>query len=187
MITSIAFALAVTVTAAAPSYPDDSVYLLDSKLVDQHGDRVRLDVFAGKPVLLAMFYATCPSACPRLIADVRRVLATLPEEQRRDVRVVLVSLDPERDTPAVLAGVVKARGLDDERTRLLAGTPEDTRRLAAILGVKYRDDGKGAIDHSSRIAVVDGKGRIVGRKDGLGGAVTDVSAQLQTLLLKIRE
>jgi protein SCO1/2 len=178
-----ALSLAFSLSYAAP-LPDDSLYLLDAKFVDQRDTQVELGTFRGKPVLLAMFYATCPSACPRLIADVQRVLAQLDEKDRRDVRVVLVSLDPARDTPAVLAKVIEQRSLDPERTTLLAGSDATTRKLAALLGVKYREDGKGAIDHSSRIAVLDRNGRLVAKRDGLGGdvettvvAVTDALAR----------
>lgn len=180
MIPALAFAFAFALAAPAP--PDDSIYLLEAKFLDQHGSARRIDVHAGRPVLLAMFYATCPSACPRLIGDVKRVLAQVSERERAEVRVVLVSLDPARDTPPVLQGVIAARGLDPERTTLLTGSLEDTRRLAALLGVKYREDGKGAIDHSSRIVVLDGLGRIVGRKEGLGGSVSETAADLSRLL-----
>lgn len=183
----IAFALSFALAcapAAAPAVPDDSIYQLEASFLDQAGDKSAIDVHAGKPVLLAMFYATCPSACPRLIADVQRVLALLPEGERAQVRVVLVSLDPERDTPAVLAGVLASRGLDPARTTLLTGSAADTRRLAALLGVKYREDGKGAIDHTSRIVVLDARGRIVDRKDGLGGSVTETAAELRALLAR---
>jgi len=159
MITALLVSVALA-GAPAKTLPDDSVYLLDATFVDQHGDKAKLDVFRGQPVIFAMFYASCPSVCPRLISDIKRMLADMPEAQRKQTRVVLVSLDPERDTPAVLASVIQARGLDDTRTRLLVGSARDTRRVAALLGVKYRDDGKGAIDHSSRIVVLDAVGRI---------------------------
>jgi protein SCO1/2 len=175
-------ALVLTASLAVGAVPDDSLYVLDVTFIDQHGTKRGLDVHEGRPVLLAMFYATCPSACPRLIADVLRVLAKLSDDERREVRVVLVSLDPERDTPAVLTAVIHARGLDAERTTLMTAAAADTRALAALLGVKYRDDGRGAIDHSSRIVVLDRQGRIVGRRDGLGGGGDDVSGQLKRLV-----
>lgn len=173
--------LAQSPQAAEPALPDDSLYLLDGRdivFVDQHAKPRRLSLHRGQPVILAMFYATCPSVCPRLIADVQRALTQLDDDERRDVRVVLVSLDPARDTPAVLSKVIEMRGLDPARTSLLAGDDDDTRMLAASLGVKYRPDGKGAIDHSSRIVVLDRDGRIVNKRDGLGGNVNDVVGAL---------
>lgn len=159
--------------------PEESLYALDATFLDQHAKRVRLDAHRGQPVLVAMFYATCPSACPRLIADIQRVLAKLSDDERREVRVVLVSLDPAHDTPSVLAAVIDARGLDPARTALLAGSDDDTRRVAALLGVKYREDGKGAIDHSSRMVVLDRHGRIAGKREGLGGSIDDAASHLR--------
>ncbi len=57
----------------------------------------------GHPVLIAMFNATCPDACPLLIADLQRIEGELPSRIKADLRIVLVSLDPERDTPDALS------------------------------------------------------------------------------------
>lgn len=184
MTAALALSLVAGLASQPGGTPGDSLYdpeVLDAQFLDQRGVRTRLSAHEGHPVLLAMFYATCPSACPRLIADVQRVLAQLDERTRNDVRVVLVSLNPKHDTPQVLAGVMEGRGLDRERTTLLVGAEEDTRRLAVLLGVRYRDDGQGTIDHSSRIVVLDRGGRIVNKRDGLGGSVDGVAEALRTM------
>src|SRR5262245_41551267 len=89
---------------AAPAAPprSDSVYELSASLVDQDGRRVGLDLFRGHPVLISMFYTTCPDACPLLIADLKRIEGELPAARRAALRVVLVSLDPKRDSPEAL-------------------------------------------------------------------------------------
>jgi len=147
----------------------DSVYALSASLVDQRGRTVGLDLFRGHPVLISMFYATCPDACPLLIADLQRMERELPPRIKADLRIVLVSLDPERDTPDALQALARTRQVDESRWRLLRA-PEDTvRDIAALLGVKYRRLPDGSFNHSSVITLLDPDGAIVARDDAIGG------------------
>ena len=156
-----------TVEAAPPR--GDSVYALAAPLVDQRGRTVGLDLFRGHPVLISMFYANCPDACPLLIADLQRMERKLPPRIKADLRIVLVSLDPERDTPDALQALARARQVDESRWRLLRA-PEDTvRDIGALLGVKYRRLPDGSFNHSSVITLLDPDGAIVVRDDAIGG------------------
>ena len=179
---AVVVALAVHVPAAAPSpsaLPSASLYRIEGRFTDAVGGVVGLDVARGHPVLLAMFYASCPRACPLLISDVKRVLQALPDVDRAAVSVVLVSLDPARDTPAVLAQTLRARSLDPQHWTLLRADPSTTRVVAAALGVRWRDNGDGSIDHTSRIVLLDGAGVPVATRNEIGGPVEDFVAALQ--------
>ena len=147
----------------------DSIYALSASLVDQRGRQVGLDVFRGHRVLISMFYATCPDACPLLIADLQRIERELPLRVRADLRIVLVSLDPGRDTPEALRALAQARHVDESRWRLLRA-PEDTvREIAALLGVKYRRLPDGNFNHSSIITLLDPDGVVAVRDEAIGG------------------
>ena len=153
--------------AASPR--EDSIYALSASLVDQRGRPVGLDVFRGHPVLISMFYATCPDACPLLIADLQRIESELSPRIRADLRIVLVSLDPWRDTPEALLALARARHVDESRWRLLRA-PEDTvREIAALLGIKYRRLPDGNFNHSSVITLLSPDGVIVARDEAIGG------------------
>jgi protein SCO1 len=154
-------------TTAVDATPDDSVYQLTGSLIDQAGQTVHLDVHRGHPVLLSMFYTSCADACPLLIAELQRIEAGLPPALRADVRVVLVSLDPERDTPRALRRLAESHRLDTTRWRLLTGSDDTVREVAAVLGVKFRRLANGMINHSSVIAVLDRRGGIEGTIDGI--------------------
>jgi protein SCO1/2 len=147
----------------------DSIYALSASLVDQRGRAVGLNVFRGHPVLISMFYASCPDACPLLIADLQRIERELPPRIRADLRIVLVSLDPGRDTPDALLALARARHVDESRWRLLRA-PEDTvREIAALLGIKYRRLPDGNFNHSSVITLLSPDGAIVARDEAIGG------------------
>lgn len=147
--------------ADSSNLPAMSMYHLDGAFTDQDGNSVTLGVFRGQPVLVGMVYASCPSACPLLITRLKKVLAELPEKARSEVKVVLVSLDPKRDTPEKLTELAKLHRLDGKQWRMLRSDDTTMREVAAVLGVRFRDDGNGLISHTSNIAVLDRDGVIV--------------------------
>lgn len=154
-----------------------SIYELKSPFVDQNDKAARLDVHHGHPTLIAMFYATCPYACPRLIANVKKIEAALPPETRADLRVLLITIDPENDTPAALRGVIQRYGLDAARWTLFTGKEDDVRDAAAVLGIQYRE-ADGTINHSSVITLLDREGHIDTRYDGLTDAHVDAAKRI---------
>ena len=156
-----------SVPGAAPSR-SQSVYEVSAALVDQHAQPVGLDVFRGHPVLISMFYASCPDACPLLIADLQRIEMELPPNARADLRVVLVSLDPGRDTPEALQALARAHGVDESRWRFLRAPDDSVREIAAVLGIKYRRLPDGNFNHSSIITLLDRAGVIETRVEGIG-------------------
>lgn len=160
-----------------------SIYELPASFVDQDGTPAKLDVYRGHPTLVAMFYASCPLACPRLIANVKNLEASLSPADRANLRVVLVTIDPENDTPEALRGVVKRHQLDTARWKLFTGKEDDVRDCAAVLGIKYRES-DGTINHSSVITLVDDAGRIEGRYDGLTDARPTAGPKIHELLTK---
>ncbi|MDP2341854.1 MAG: SCO family protein [Deltaproteobacteria bacterium] len=165
------FSVAALLAFAPPALPSDSLYLVEDRFEDHSGRARTLADFRGQTVLLAMFYARCPQACPLLISDVKRVLAALPPAERDVVKVVLVTLDPERDTPAFLATTMTNRSLPTTQWTLMRTDAAATRTLSAVLGVRYRDGVDGAIDHTSQIALLDREGRKIAVRGEIGAPV----------------
>lgn len=150
------------------SPPGASLYALDTPVTTHRGEAARIDVARGHPVLLSMFYTTCPMACPLLIQDIQALEAALPPEERAALRVVLVSLDPAHDDAAAMRGVVEQHHLDERWT--LAAVPESAvREVAAALGVRYRPLPNGGFAHTAVLTLVDAEGRVVARSEGAEG------------------
>jgi protein SCO1 len=103
-----------------------------------------------------------------LVAEIQRIETELPPSVRADVRVVLVSLDPARDTPDALQAFARARHIDESRWRLLRAPDDTVREIAAALGQKYRRLSDGSFNHSSLITLLDVSGSIVTRVEGIG-------------------
>lgn len=137
--------------------PGNSLHHLPHAWTDGHGSAFVLSAFRGERVVLAMFYASCKTVCPRTLNGLRSVQDLLPADARARTRFLLVSLDPARDTPVVLARVASDYGLDDRWT-LASGSEDATRELAAVLAIRYRAEGGGEIGHTPIVTVLDEEG-----------------------------
>jgi len=162
--------------AAARSAP--SLYELPIPLVDEHGVARTLDSFRGRPLLISMFYGSCAAACPLITSDLKRIEQKLPASARAAVRIAMVSFDPARDTPAVLAQLKRERGVDSARWTFASASDDAARDLAGLLGIRYRRLDNGAYFHSSAIVLLDAEGRPQARLDGLGNDVTPIVSAL---------
>jgi protein SCO1/2 len=145
-----------------------SIYDLTVPLVDESGKERSLDTFRGHPVLITMFYGTCATACPLLTSDLKRIERLIPEPARSRTRVVMVSFDRARDTPAVLSRLKRLHGMDAERWLLASAPDDEARDLAGVLDIRYRKLDSGEFFHSSVIVLLDEQGRPEARLDGLG-------------------
>ena len=156
-----------------------SIYEVSAALVDQRAQPVGLDLFRGHPVLISMFYASCRDACPLLLADIKLIEMELPASARADLRVLLVTLDPERDNPEVLQALARAHRVDESRWRLVSGSGGTVREIAAVLGIKYRRLSDGSFNHSSVITLLDRSGAIESRVEGIGQPHTGLLRHLR--------
>lgn len=160
----LALALAAGGVAAAPAYPDDSIYQLQVQLGDQKGRTLGLDRNAGAPTIVSMFYASCPHICPMLVSSVQMLEKDLPAKQRGRLRVLFVSVDPADDA-AALAAVVAKHGIDGKRWTLAHATAEDVRLVAAALGVRYKQLPDKSFSHSTVLTLLDAQGRVLRRTE----------------------
>jgi protein SCO1/2 len=148
--------------------PSTSLYQLGARLTAQDGRDVGLDLHRGHPVLVTMFYAGCQATCPVIIDTLRAVEHELNADQRRDLRVLLVSIDPEHDTPEALAALARERRIDTTRWTLARADEHTVRRIAAAVGQQYRRLPSGQYSHATQISVLNAQGDIVAQSAKLG-------------------
>lgn len=134
-----ALLLALGACRAAPPGPEpESSFepLPDLEFSDQTGRRVRFvrDLAAGHTLALQFFFSDCRGVCPLATARLLALQDALGERLGRDVRFVSITLDPEHDTPAVLAQHAATIGARPGWT-FLTGAREDIERLRRRLGV----------------------------------------------------
>jgi len=140
----------------------------DFTLTDQAGQPVRLSAIgAGKVVALNFVYTRC--ALPQFCLRASNVFSTMQRrfarQYGRDLVLLTVTFDPERDTPEVLATYAARFNADPKMWRFLTGKTADVRRVCALFGVEsYLDEG--LVNHSLHTAVIDRRGRLVANIEG---------------------
>ena len=163
----------VEVKPAAP-LSSRSIYQLDAQWTDDTGASKTLAALRGQPAIVAMFFAQCEYACPMLVSDIQRARIGLPDEVRAKAKIVLVSFDTARDTPAALKAYRERLQLDANWI-LLRGETMAVQDLAMLLGVKFKRDERGQFAHSNLITVLNAEGEIVHQRAGLMGDVSEVT------------
>lgn len=154
--------------AALPVDPPSSIYHLEVRLTNQRGEVHGLDVYRGQPVLISMFYGGCAATCPLIIETLRATERALGAAQRARLRVLLISIDPQNDTPARLRELAETRRLDTRRWTLAQADAAGVRQIAAVLNVKYRRLPDGDYNHSTVIAALTSRGEIAATSSVLG-------------------
>ena len=150
------------------------------ELTDQNGKLRRLEDFRGKAVVLFFGFTNCPDVCPTTLADTAQALKTLGADARK-VQVLMVTVDPERDTREALGKYVTAF---DPSFLGLSGDEQATRRAAKEFKIFYEKRKSGdsySVDHSGQSYVIDPQGRLrlLVRPERIA---TDLAPDLKTLL-----
>lgn len=155
------------VMAPAETVPGESIYQLQTDLTDQNGKATTLAALRGRPTLVTMFYTSCQSICPVITVALQRMEAELSAGQRDRLRIVMISLDPTRDTPEALAKFARAHEIDSTRWLLARASPDDVQDIAAVLGIRYRQLPDGSFSHSAVITLLDSDGVVRARTENL--------------------
>ena len=93
--------------------------------------------------------------------------AAIPLKDLGNYHFLLVSIDPERDTPARLKEYAEGKNLDQKRWTLLTGSETDIAELAQAIGFKYRHNRQGTFTHSNLITFINSQGCIINQTEGL--------------------
>ena len=134
----------------------------DFQLVDQEGRPVDQTILNGKWSLVFFGFTYCPEFCPTTLAEMAAVQQQLGE-QARDLQMVFISIDPERDTPQALKDYLSSDGFP-KGTVGLTGTPEQVAQAARAYRAFYQKVGEGegyTMNHSLTVYLMgpDGKFR----------------------------
>ena len=133
------------------------------ELTADTGDEVSLDAYQDKVILLYFGYTFCPDVCPASLAELATAVASLDGAERDDVQVMMISVDPARDTPGVLSAYMDHF---DPSFVGLTGSDTDIAAVAGDYNVFYQaHEGTAAtgylVDHWAGVYVIDREGRLV--------------------------
>ncbi len=155
-------------TVVAGGISSQSIFNLTSAWHTEEGNEIQLRDLKGKVLVMVMIYTTCKAACPRLVADMLAIHNQVPQKLGDKVQYVLVSIDPENDTPEKLKAFAMSKQMDGEEWTFLQGNPETVREFANVLAVKYKEISPMDFSHSNIISVFNPGGDLIHQQEGLG-------------------
>ena len=134
----------------------------DFTLMTSTGEPMSLSDFRGKFVLLYFGYTFCPDVCPTTLNDLKGMMEALGPKRAEDVQVIMVSVDPERDTVEQLASYLP---YFHPSFLGMTGKVEDIQPVASRLGIFFeRHEGTSAagylVDHTAVVILVDDEGYV---------------------------
>lgn len=147
---------------------DLSIYNLPSKWTTQDGKDIELKSLRGNVLVMVMIYTSCKAACPRLVADMRNIEKKLDASTKRNVKLILVSIDPKTDTPERLKTFAIDNQMNHAPWVFLRSSEENTREFAAVLAVNYKKISPIDFSHSNIISVFNAEGELTYQQEGLG-------------------
>jgi protein SCO1/2 len=164
------------------------------ELVNQDGIKITNDAYKGKVYVLEFFFATCPSICPKMNANMVTIQNTFFGNP--NFGIASITIDPLHDTPSVLKEHAKLLGAKSSNWNFLTGDKDYIYNLSNKgfnIYVGENSKANGGFEHSGLFALIDKKGNIRCRKDNYGNpilyydgldkkGVRDIQQDIQALL-----
>lgn len=153
-------------SAQKESIAQNSLYQLPGDWTNQYGKEVSLNQLTGKVQITAMIFTHCGYACPKMVDNMKAIEEKLPKDLKNKVDFLLISFDSKNDTSARLNQYATQKQLDNSWT-LLHGSSDQVRMLSMLLQIQYAPLQGGGFNHSNAITILDKKGDISQRIEGL--------------------
>jgi len=142
-------------------------FISEFALIDQNGQTRGSNEMSGKITIVDFFFTSCPSICPVMSTELERVDDAFRNEDQ--IQIYSISIDPEYDTPEVLAEYAKRHLATPGKWFFLTGEKSLIYDLARCSFILPTIDGEGQPEefvHSDKFVLIDGKGRIRGYYSG---------------------
>jgi protein SCO1 len=154
-------------------------------LTDQNRHAVSLSQFSGKVVAINFIYTSCalPNFCFRNSNNFGVLQKRFKERMGKELVLLTVTFDPQRDRPDVLARYARTWKADPATWHFLTGSVPDIQHVTNLFGVDYFPD-EGLMDHSLHTAIIDRRGRLVANIEGNKFTADQLGDLVQTVLTR---
>jgi len=151
-------------------------------LTKQDGKRLALKDLRGRVLAITFIFASCADTCPLLTAKMASIQSRLGSDFGSKVYFVSITVDPERDTPAVLKRYAEAFDANYAGWAFLTGTKAEIREVAKRYGIYYKKTPRGDVDHTFLTSLVDRNGTLRVQYMGVKFDPDEMLRDLQSLI-----
>ncbi len=161
-------------------------------LVNQDSSKVVYpEIIKNDVTLIGFIYTHCPDICPMTTHNMMLAEEQLSKDELKSVKFILISFDPERDTPSVLTKYASVRNMDMNDWELLTGSKDNINTLMKVYNVKafpddttYNDEGEPGyfMIHTDRISLVDQDGNLRKNYRGSSADPSEMANDIKSLL-----
>jgi protein SCO1 len=155
-------------------------------LTTQDGKRLSLKELGGKVVAITFIYTGCVDTCPLLTAKMAGLQANFGSNFGSKVFFISITVDPERDTPAILKRYAEAHRANTAGWAFLTGSTAQIQQVAKRYGIYYKKMSGGDVDHTFLTSIVDQSGTLRVQYIGVQFKPDDLLRDIQTLLRESR-
>ncbi|WP_312822843.1 SCO family protein [Epilithonimonas sp.] len=160
----------------------DSIYNVGSVWEKQDGSKISFIDLKGKVIVTTMIFTSCKTACPRLTAEIKKIAKEVGKVDSDNIEYLLISVDPKTDTPTVMQAYLKNNQLDEKEWMFIRSNENDTREIANIMAVKYKEISPMEFSHSNIISVYSKKGTLAYQKEGLENDIQSTAKEIKKQL-----
>lgn len=145
----------------------ESIFKLEAKWLDQNNEEHQLSDYSGKLILTTMIFTRCDYACPNLIGDLQNIVDDLSPKAKEVTSFVLVTMDPDNDTPEKMSEFASDFDLPSTDWHFLTGNKDDIYQYSKLLGIGYKRFENGMYGHSNILSLINESGEIVYQIEGI--------------------
>jgi protein SCO1 len=164
-------------SSKAARLPGNSIYHLRGQWTNQENKKISFQSLSGRLRIIAMVYTKCPSSCPMIVQDIKLAMSQIPSEFRQGLHVDLFSFDSENETAESLQNF-RAKFKMTDNWSAYSGSQSAVSELAAVLGLQFKKQPSGEFIHANVIYLVNGKGEVLAKQEGLKASNADFQKQV---------
>jgi protein SCO1 len=151
--------LAIAALLSCPAWSaETSFYELPNIFTNDQGRVLHLSEWSGKPMILTMEYSSCRFMCSTTFAQLKELQAAA-DQKKIPIDFVIISLDPDNDTPEAWRQYRMTKEIERSNWHLLTGSRATTKEIAALLGIKYWSMDEHIL-HDFKVVRLNAKGEI---------------------------
>jgi len=151
--------LALAALLPGPAWSaEPNFYELPNIFTNDRGKALHLAEWTGKPMILTMEYSNCRFMCSTTFTQLKEVQA-VADKKKIDIDFVIISLDPDNDTPEAWQQYRKTKDIERDNWHLLTGSKATTKEIASLIGIKYWSMDENIL-HDFKVVRLNAKGEI---------------------------